>query len=194
MMITTPLEQGGVFLFQFISSLIIFALMLRFLMRATNVDWHNPIVSFVAKVTNPLCAPVSKFMPVKGRWDWAAIVTALIIQSLVVIIIGWMIGKNFGAVLIAISAVTEVLNQLLDMMFWLIIIQVVFSWLNQGSTPNPSAAIFDDLTRPILAPFQRLVPPIGGIDLSPIVAIVAIKLTQIVVVGSIAQVGQRMIG
>jgi len=191
-MVTTPVEQGGVFLFQFISGLVIFALMLRFLMRATYVDWQNPIVSFIAKVTNPICAPVNKFLSIKGRWDWSAIITALIIQSLVVVIIGWMIGRSFGIPVIAISALTEVLNQLLDMMFWLIVIQIVFSWIDQGK--NPNTAIFDDLTRPILAPFQKIIPPMGGIDLSPIAAIAAIKLIQIVVVGSIAQVGQSMLG
>ncbi len=191
-MVTTPVEQGGVFLFQFISGLVIFVLMLRFLMRATNVDWRNPIVNFIAQVTNPICAPVNKIITVKGRWDWSAIITALIIQALVVVIIGWMIGKSFGIPLIAIASITEILTQLLDMMFWLIIIQVILSWVGSGQNPNMS--LFDDLTRPILEPFQKIIPPIGGLDLSPIVAIVAIKLTQIIVVGSIANLGQGMIG
>ena len=78
------------------------------------------------------------------------------------------------------------------MMFWLIIIQAILSWFIQGY--NPNTVIFEQLTRPILAPFQRWVPPVSGIDLSPIVAILAIKLFQIVVVGSLAGIGQQMIG
>jgi YggT family protein len=188
---SSPVGQGGLFLLQFAVGLVIFVLMLRFLMRATRTDWRNPIVHFVAKVTNPLCAPANKVIPVKGRWDWAAIVTALVIQAIFVWVIGWLTGRDFGAVAIALASLTEILNQLLDMMFWLIIIQVILSWVSPGY--NPNTEIFQQLTRPILAPFQRLIPPMGGMDLSPIVAILAIKLFQIVVIGSIAQLAQGLL-
>ncbi|BBP42617.1 YggT family protein [Thiosulfativibrio zosterae] len=187
----TPLTQGGLFLIQFIAGLVIFTLMLRFLMRATHVDWRHPVVHFVAKVTNPLCAPVNKVLTIRGRWDWSAIITAMLLQALVVIALGWLTGRNFGVGLIAISSITEVANQLLDMAFWLIIINVIISWISPGY--NPNTAIFVQMTQPILAPFQKLVPPIGGFDLSPIIAILAIKLTQIVVVGGIAQYGQMLV-
>lgn len=187
----SPVGQGGLFLLQFVVGLIIFALMLRFLMRATHVDWRNPIVHFVAKVTNPLCAPANKIIPIKGRWDWASIITALVIQAIFVWVIGWLTNRDFGAIAIALASTTEILNQLLDMMFWLIIIQAILSWVSPGY--NPNTEIFNQITRPILAPFQRLVPPISGIDLSPLVAILAIKLFQIVVIGSIVQVAQGLL-
>lgn len=191
MLEASPLNQGGLFLLQFLTGLVIFALMLRFLMRATHVDWRHPIVNFIAKITNPLCAPVNKVLTIRGRWDWSAIITALILQALVVVAIGWLVGKSFGPALIAISSVTEIANQLLDMAFWLIVINIVLSWLSPGY--NPNTAIFIQMTQPILAPFQRLIPPIGGFDLSPIVAILTIKLLQIVVVGSIAQLGNSLV-
>lgn len=187
----SPFENGGLFLFQFITGLVIFVLLLRFLMRATFVDWRNPIVQFIAKVTNPLCAPFNMVLPRQGRWDWSALVTAMALQAIFVVIIGLLTNRDFGIGLIAIASLTEILNQLLDLMFWLIIIQVVLSWVSPGY--NPNTEIFNQLTRPILTPFQRIIPPIGGMDLSPIVAILAIKLTQIVVVGSIAQIGNSMI-
>lgn len=189
---STPIGQGGLFLIQFIIGLIIFALMLRFLLRATHSDWRHPIVGFIAKITNPLCAPLNKIITVKGRWDWSAIGTALIIQAIFVVLIGYLTSRDFSAGFILIASTTEVANQLLNMMFWLIIIQAVLSWFIQGH--NPNTVIFEQLTRPILAPFQRWVPPVSGIDLSPIIAILAIKLFQIVVIGSFAQIGQQMIG
>lgn len=192
MEVTSPIGQGGLFLLQFLVGLIIFALMLRFLLRATHADWRHPVVTFIAKVTNPLCAPLNKVLPVKGRWDWAAIATAILIQILFIVLIGWLSDRAFGIPFTIIAAFTEVANQLLDMMFWLIIIQAILSWVSQGY--NPNTAIFDQITAPILAPFRRFVPPIGGIDISPIVAILAIKLFQIVVIGAIAQIAQQMIG
>jgi YggT family protein len=188
---TSPLDQAGLFLLQFIAGLVIFVLMLRFLIRATRTDWRNPIVMFVAKVTNPVCKPFAMVIPSKGRWDWAALTAAFIAQALFVILLGWLTQRDFSPVLIGLSALTEVLNVLLDMMFWLIIIQIILSWVVQ--TYNPNLEIFRQLTAPILDPFRRLVPPIGGFDLSPIVAILAIKLTQILLVGTIAQFAQTLV-
>lgn len=190
--LTSPVGQGGLFLIQFVIGMVIFTLMLRFLLRATYADWRNPIVQFIAKVTNPLCAPANKLVGTRGRWDWAAIITALVIQAIFVYGIGHLTQREFGVGFIAIASVTEIMNQLLDMMFWLIVIQAILSWVSTGY--NPNTEIFSQMTQPILAPFQKIIPPMGGIDLSPIAAIVAIKLFQIVVVGSIAQMAQGMIG
>lgn len=192
MELASPVGQGGLFLLQFITGLIIFALMLRFLLRATYADWNHPIVQFIAKITNPLCAPFNKVIPAKGRWDWSAMATAIIIQALFVVLVGYLTSRSFGVPFIVLASTTEIINQLLDMMFWLIIIQAVLSWVSPGY--NPNTAIFEQLTQPILAPFRRFIPPMGGIDLTPIVAILAIKLFQIVVVGSISQIAQQMIG
>ncbi|MBO1926912.1 YggT family protein [Thiomicrorhabdus sp. 6S2-11] len=192
MEMSSPLGQGGLFLLQFAVGLVIFALMLRFLMRATYADWNHPVVTFVAKVTNPICAPLNKALPTKGRWDWAAVITAVILQSLFVLLIGFLTNRDFGIGFIALAALSEVMNQLLDMLFWLIIIQVILSWVSPQY--NPNTAIFIQMTQPVLEPFRRMLPPMGGFDLSPILAIVAIKLVQIVIVGSIATAAQSMIG
>lgn len=187
----SPVDQGGLFLLQFIAGMIVFILLLRFFLRATYIDWRNPIVAFVAKVTNPICMPFNKIIPSKGRWDGSAIAAAFVVQALFVLLLGYLTGKSYGISLIAIFSITEIMNQMLDLMFWLIVIQVILSWV--GPNNNPNTQIFFQMAQPILAPFQRLVPPIGGMDLSPIVAIIVIKLTQIMVVGSIAQLGQSLV-
>lgn len=192
MEMTSPMGQGGLFLLQFITGLVIFGLMLRFLLRATHTDWRHPIVTFIAKVTNPLCAPINKVLPPKGRWDWSAIGTAVIIQALFVLLVGFLTQKEFGAVFILLAAITEIMNQLLDMLFWLIIIQVILSWVAPGH--NPNTAIFNQLTNPILEPFKRIIPPVAGMDLSPLAAILTIKLIQIIAVGSITQIAQSLAG
>ncbi len=192
MEMTSPMGQGGLFLLQFITGLVIFGLMLRFLLRATHADWRHPIVTFIAKITNPLCAPINKILPLKGRWDWSAIGTAVVIQALFILLVGFLTEKEFGAIFILIAAITEIMNQLLDMLFWLIIIHVVLSWVSPGH--NPNTAIFDQLTNPILEPFKRIIPPVAGMDLSPLAAILTIKLVQIMAVGSITQIAQKLMG
>lgn len=187
----SPLGQGGLFLIQFAAGLLVFILILRFMLRAAHVDWRHPIVTFIAKVTNPLCMPINKLFSVRGRWDWSALLTAVVIEVIAAYLLGFLAGKAFSFLLIMVYSITEILNQLLDMMFWIIIIQAVLSWVVQGYNPNVS--IFYQLAEPILRPFQRVIPPISGLDLSPIVAILVIKLIQIVVVGSIAQFGQGLV-
>lgn len=187
----SPASQGGLFLLHFVAGLIVFVLLLRFFMRATYVDWRHPVVTFIAKITNPLVAPMNKLIPVRGRWDYAALATAFLVQVLFVWLLGWLSDREYDVGLMVIVGITEILNQMLDIMFWLIIIQVILSWVSQGY--NPNTAIIDQMTSPILRPFQRIIPPIAGLDLSPIVAILAIKLVQIVVVGSIAQYGQSLV-
>ncbi|MDA3808104.1 MAG: YggT family protein [Thiomicrorhabdus sp.] len=192
MEMTSPMGQGGLFLLQFVTGLVIFGLMLRFLLRATHADWRHPIVTFIAKITNPLCAPINKVLPLKGRWDWSAIGTAVVIQALFILLVGFLTEKEFSALFILLASITEIMNQLLDMLFWLIIIHVVLSWVAPGQ--NPNTAIFDQLTNPILEPFKRMIPPIAGMDLSPLAAILAIKLVQIMAVGSVTQIAQKLMG
>lgn len=189
---TSPAGQGGLFLIQFIVGLVIFALTLRFLMRATHASWNHPVVTFIAKVTNPLCAPLNRVFPSVGRWDISAILTAVVLQAIFVVAVGFLTNRDFGFGFVALAATTEIVNQILDMMFWLIVIQAILSWV--APQYNPNTVIFQQMTQPILEPFRRLLPPIGGMDLSPIFAIVAIKLVQIVIVGSIVQFTQALIG
>lgn len=179
----SSLDQAGLYLIHLAAGVFTFLLVLRFLMRATFVSWNNQIVMFIAKVTNPVALPLSKVIPSKGRWDFAALIAAYLIQVLLVIVIAWMQSKNPSFAFYLMFALTEILNFLLDMIFWLIIIQAVLSWVMQ--TPNPNLEIFFQITAPILAPFRKIIPPISGIDISPIVAIVAIKLTQILIVGNL---------
>ena len=77
---------------------------------------------------------------------------------------------------------------LLDSLFWLIIIQAILSWVQPGY--NPNLALFHQLAEPVLAPFRRFIPPIAGLDLSPIAALIAIKLAQILLVGPIANMAR----
>lgn len=180
----SPIDQASLYLLQFIAGLITFLLIIRFLIRANRVDWRNPIVGAIARFSNPIVAPLGAVLPSKGRWDFAALATAFLVQVLLALAVGWLAGKSFSLVYISIFALTEVLNFLLDLMFWLIIIRVILSWVVQGY--NPNLEIFYQITNPMMQFFQRIIPPIGGLDISPIFAILAIKLTQILLVGSLA--------
>lgn len=183
--------QALLFLIQVAMGLVVFVFILRFLMRATQVDWRLPIVHIVARLTNWACAPLGRLIPVRGRWDFAALTAALLAEAAYILLVGLLTGRSFSLAAITLFSIAETLNVLLDSLFWLIVIQVILSWLQPDY--NPNLAIFHQMSAPILAPFQRLIPPLAGLDLSPIAAIVAIKLGQILLVGPIAGTAQRLI-
>lgn len=111
----SPVDQAGLFLLQFIAGLVIFVLVLRFLIRATYTDWRNPIVMFIAKVTNPVCKPFAILLPSRGRWDYAALGAAFSVQVIFILLVSWLSARDFGLAFILLSALTEVFNVLLDM-------------------------------------------------------------------------------
>ncbi len=188
----SPLANGGLFLLQFLVGIVTFVLILRFLMRATYVDWRHPVVGFIAKVTNPVCRPLNGLFKSIGRWDWAALLAAFIVEIAFVGIIGMLTGRDFGVITILLVSFTGIANQILDLVFWLIVIQAVLSWVSPGY--NPNTVIFDQMTAPILRPFQRVIPSISGIDLSPLAVLVMIQLTQIVLLRPIVGIAQGMVG
>lgn len=185
----TPALQAGLFLLQFSLGIVVFALVLRFIMRATSTDWRNPIVQFIGRFTTPICKPFNWVNRVGPRWDLAAICVAIILQAALAVIIGWLTGRSFSAGFISLYAIGEVLNVIFDLAFWLIIIQVVLSWLARD---NSNLDIFRQMTEPMLMPIRRFMPDLGGFDLSPIVAIAVIKLSQILIVGTIAQLANSL--
>jgi len=188
----SPVANGGLFLLQFLVGLVTFVLILRFLMRATYVDWRHPVVGFIAKVTNPICRPLNALFKNIGRWDWSALLAAFIVEMAFVGLIGLLTGRDFGLITILMVSFSEIANQILDLVFWLIIIQVILSWVSPGY--NPNTVIFDQMVSPILRPFQRIIPPIGGIDLSPLAVVVLIQLTQIVLLRPIVAIAQGFVG
>ncbi len=188
----SPVASGGLFLLQFFAGLVTFVLLLRFLMRATRVDWRHPIVGFVAKVTNPICRPFGMLFKHIGQWDWTALSAAFVVEVLFVGLIGFLTGRDFGLMTILLVSFTEIANQLLDLVFWLIVIQAVLSWVSPGY--NPNTVLFNQMVAPILRPFQKIIPPISGIDLSPLAVLVAIQLTQIVLLRPIVGIAQGLVG
>ncbi|WP_294946206.1 YggT family protein [Sulfurivirga sp.] len=180
--------QAMLFLIQVVFGLVTFVFILRFLMRATRVDWRLPLVHITARLTNWACAPLGRLLPVKGRWDWAALAAAWLTEVAYAVAVSLLTGQHYGAAGIALFGVAETLNVLLDSLFWLIIIQAILSWVQPGY--NPNLALFHQLAEPVLAPFRRFIPSIAGLDLSPIAALIAIKLAQILLVGPIANMAR----
>lgn len=150
------------------------AVLLRLLLQWVRADFYNPLSQLLIKLTNPALIPLRRFIPSIGRLDTAAVVLMLALEFIGV----WLAGKIGSSAMawqhIVAFSVIKLLMTLLMTYFFLIIVAVILSWVGQGLR-HPFIPLVFQLTEPVLRPIRRIIPPIAGIDLSPLFALIAIR-------------------
>jgi len=170
-----------VFLIRTLFGLYIAVVLIRFLLQWARADFYNPISQFVVRVTAPVLRPLRQIIPGYGGMDLASLVLAWALKAVELAVIAGLLGHG-GPLLGALAwAVPALLELVIDLFLFAILIRVVLSWVNPDPY-NPAVALLDRLTDPILRPAQRLLPPIGGIDLSPMLVMVGLVLLQMLLV------------
>ncbi len=174
--LANPLE----FLITTLFSLYILAVMLRFLLGAVRADFYNPVSQFLVRITNPLLLPMRKVIPSLGKYDTSALLLMLLLQLISLGLVALLRGISVPVVTLLIVAAGELVMLAINVFMFAIVIQVILSWVNPGNY-NPVTALLHSITSPIMRPIQRLVPPISGIDLSPLVAIIGLQLLRMLI-------------
>ena len=174
--LTNPLE----FLITTLFSLYILAVMLRFLLGAVRADFYNPVSQFLVRITNPVLAPLRKVIPSAGKYDTAALLLMLLLQLTSLVLMVLLRGASVPILTLLLLAVAELVLLLINIFIFSIIIQVVLSWINPG-TYTPVGALLQSITSPILAPIQRMLPPVAGIDLSPLFALIGLQVLKMLI-------------
>ncbi len=167
------------YLLQTILSLLLFVVLLRLLLQAARADFYNPVSQFVLKTTNPILLPLRRVIPGMLGIDMAAVVLLLVIQMLSISSILLLGGYALpNPVLLLVWAVLGVAGLLVNFYFFALLGMIILSWVAPGSG-NPVVHLLYQLTEPVMAPFRRLLPAMGGLDLSPILVFIAINILQI---------------
>jgi YggT family protein len=174
--VTNPVE----FLINTLFGLYILAIMLRFLLAAVRADFYNPISQFLVKVTNPPLLPLRRVLPSAGKLDTSALALMLVLQMLSFTLIALLRGGHISVGSLLLLSCAELISLFLNVLLFSILVQVIISWINPG-TYNPAVSLLYSLTEPVLRPCRRLIPPLSGIDLSPLVALLAIQLAKMLV-------------
>jgi len=183
--------NAGVFLVQTLFGLYMGAVLLRFLLAVVRADFYNPVSQFLVKVTNPPLVPLRRVIPSLGGIDVASLVLLLVLQVLELLATGLVSGVSFQPLGLVVLAVAELLSLLFQIYFFTILIQVVLSWVSPGGH-NPAVSLLYSLNEPILGRARRILPPIHGFDLSPIVAMIVIQLLTILLVAPIRDLGRSL--
>mgnify|MGYP003675623987 CR=1 FL=1 len=168
----------GSFLINIVFTLYLAAIMLRFLLQWVKADFYNPVCQFLMKVTNPPLIPLRRIVPGFFGVDMAAIVLMLIIQVAEVCLLSWMSGFPI-TIFVLLLAVKSLVLLLIQVFIYAIIIQSISSWFAQPGSYNPLSVLLFQLTNPILKPFRKHIPPMGGMDFSPLVAIILLYAVSI---------------
>ncbi len=162
-----------VFLIQTLFGFYILAVMLRFLLQWVRADFYNPLVQFLVRITNPPLLPLRRIVPGYRGLDLASVALAFVLQTVEMLLIILLLGQPVGVGGLLMLAVLELLKLLINIYLWGVIIQAVLSWFNPDPY-HPAARVLAQLTAPVLKPARRLLPPISGVDLSPMLVVVAL--------------------
>jgi len=182
----SQLSQALILIVQTLGSLYLLIVLLRFVLQLVRADFYNPLSQFIVRATHPLLRPLRRVIPSIGGLDLSSLVLAIIVQLLLMGAILMIAYGTIGNPLqLLVWAVIGVTGLLLDIFFYALIISVILSWVAPGSH-NPGAQLVNQVCEPALAPFRRLLPSMGGLDISPIFAFLAIKLLDILVINNLA--------
>lgn len=162
------------FLVETVLHLYLVALMLRVLLETIGADYYNPVCQALIKITDPVVRPLSRILPRIGKFSLAGLAALYIIQVISLIAVGLIVGWALDPLVIGLLAVLRLLRMLLVLYLILIIAGVILSWVGQGFR-HPIVPLIFQLTEPVLAPIRRVIPALGGFDLSPLVALILIQ-------------------
>jgi len=183
--------NAGVFLVQTLFGLYTGAVMIRFLLALVRADFYNPVSQFLVKITNPPLKPLRRVIPGVLGIDLASVVLMLVLQAVELMLIGALKGVSFHPAGLLVLTVAELFSLVISIYFITILIQVVLSWVGSGAY-NPAVSLLYSLNEPLLGRARRLLPPIHGFDLSPIIVLILLQLLTFLLVAPLRDLGRAL--
>ena len=184
--------NAATFLIETLFGLYILIVMLRFLLQWARADFYNPVSQFIVKATQAPLAPLRRVVPGIAGLDVAAALFMFVLKFVELWLVTGLLGIEPQVGGLAMLAVAELLSLLLKVFTFSILIQVIISWVNPGMY-NPVMGLLHSLNEPLLGPARRIIPPISGLDLSPIAVIIALQLVSMLVVTPIHDLARSML-
>ena len=171
------LAQIGIYLVEAVFGFFVFMLLARFHFQWLRVSFRNQIGEFVIATTNWLVLPARRLVPGLAGLDLPTLLLAWVLQTLCVWIVVAMRDIDPALIDVILRAALDLLRYSLYILVFAIIVQVVISWVNPYA---PMAPVFNAVTAPFLRPLRRFIPPLAGVDLTPLVLLIVIQIILIV--------------
>lgn len=180
------LADPAIFIIDSLSSLYILAIMLRFLLQWSRAEFYNPISQFLVKITHPILKIVRRYVPPIGKIDTSSVVLALSLQMLADFSVLYLKGFTVGIGALAILSLGNLVALLINIYIYAVFARAILSWLNPGSF-NSASSLLHSLTEPLLDTCRKFIPDMGGMDLSPLVALMLLQLAKMVILPPLHQ-------
>jgi len=180
------MTDPAIFIIDSLFSLYILAVMLRFLLQWCGADFYNPISQFLVKATHPPLKLLRRFVPSIGKIDTSSLVLVLALQMLADFSILLLKGVAISIGALTILSLTQLVSLLINIFIYAVFARAILSWINPG-TFNAASSILHSLTEPLLDTCRRFIPDLGGIDLSPLAALMLLQLAKMVLLPPLHQ-------
>ncbi len=162
-----------IFIIQAISSLFVLILLVRLVLPFVHVNYRNPVVQGIFSITSPLVVPLRRVLPAIGKIDTATLVVAFAVQYITFFLIMLIQGVTPSFAMLALSSGVELIVRIIQLFGYAVIIRVILSWVAPQQY-NPVTELVSAITEPLLAPARRVIPPIGGLDISPLFVMIGL--------------------
>ncbi len=169
--------------------------LLRFFMQLFKTSFYNPLGQMVMALTDFAVKPARRFIPSWKKIDLSTLFLAILTQLLLQFLLLWLrdfplsvAGASVWPTIFGMSFL-GLIRAILDLFFYAILLQVILSWVNPHT---PIAPVLHSLTKPILAPIQRIIPITNGIDFSPVVALILLQMLNVSVISAIGNAMQAI--
>jgi len=175
-----------IFVVNTLFSLYILVVMLRFLLQWVRADFFNPISQFVVRVTQPILRPMRRVIPGLAGVDVSSLLLAIALQMVLLAVLALIVHQQVDPVYVLLRTPLELLDMLFNIYIFGIVIQAVLTWVSQDQY-NPLQTVLYSLTEPVVRPFRQIMPLLGGIDLSPLAAIIVLQVLRMLVLTPLNQ-------
>lgn len=185
----SAVNEITILLLNTVITLVMLAFLLRMLLQLVRADFYNPICQHLVKATNPVVLPLRRILPPLWSIDSASLLCALIVQAIGITLLAQLyFGLLPNPAQILLWSVLGLCGALLNIYFVAIIASIIMSWVAQGSY-NPAVQLLQQITEPVMAPFRKLLPNMGGLDFSPILVFLLINVLEVILRHMAASVG-----
>lgn len=174
--------EAIIYLLRFVFDALLMILIVRVWLQWVKADFYNPLSQFIVKVSNPIVVPLRRVVPGIGGIDLATILIAYVVATLKFVALAALAGESLGLLAFYIGLLV-LIKQAGFLLFVLMIVMAVMSWVVQGY--NGTLMILNQLTEPFLNPIRKIIPNMGGLDLSMLVAFLAMNVINILLSNSL---------
>ncbi len=174
------METALLFLFRTLADLFLIVLLLRLFMQMVRADFRNPLAQAVVRITSPFVIPLRRLLPPMGKVDTATVVVVLLFELVFLAVMIQLLGLSPRGLELLYFTVLRVALVTLRLFFFAVIIYVILSWVAPG-TYNPVTNLLQQLVNPLLDPARRVIPTLGGLDLSPLLVAILLQAASIAV-------------